>query len=133
MKSDITYDPRWPNLDAYITANLNTHLKQVGKDFKVNATRYDSVLVIGNSKLMLYSWDGNESWDKPTLKTMIKDVIKIFHPSVMKPVPNDKVEARREICKACPLVTGDFKCRKCGCTLAIKINLDNFSCPLGKW
>lgn len=54
--------------------------------------------------------------------------------------PDDVIQQRRELCRACPEATtyhGDptrfSQCRVCKCFLKAKTQLQTESCPLGKW
>jgi hypothetical protein len=41
---------------------------------------------------------------------------------------------RMDICKSCPeLVKLTHQCKKCGCFMALKTQLEKAECPLGKW
>jgi hypothetical protein len=46
----------------------------------------------------------------------------------------DLATERFEICKACPeLIQLTKQCKKCGCFMALKTQLQDATCPLGKW
>jgi hypothetical protein len=43
-------------------------------------------------------------------------------------------DARMDICKACPFLTGiTHQCKKCGCLMVAKTKLEYARCPIGKW
>ncbi len=46
----------------------------------------------------------------------------------------DLAAERFEICKACPeLIQLTKQCKKCGCFMVLKTQLQDATCPLGKW
>ena len=46
----------------------------------------------------------------------------------------DEQKKRHDICGTCPLLDiENYKCKKCGCKLHLKIPLGTSKCPLGKW
>lgn len=46
----------------------------------------------------------------------------------------EKAAARLEICKTCDYFdAGPQRCKKCGCYMASKANLEHSACPLAKW
>jgi hypothetical protein len=53
-------------------------------------------------------------------------------------ISNTNYSARLEICKSCEFFDqkgywGTGKCKKCGCSLRIKLKLAKQKCPIGKW
>jgi hypothetical protein len=46
----------------------------------------------------------------------------------------EEAQARYDICKSCPELTGVTKqCKQCLCVMPLKVKLQNAKCPLGKW
>lgn len=46
----------------------------------------------------------------------------------------EKASARLEICNACEFFDiGPQRCKKCGCYMASKANLEHSACPISKW
>jgi hypothetical protein len=46
----------------------------------------------------------------------------------------EKRKTRLDICKDCPeLITLTKTCKKCGCFMTAKTQLETAICPLGKW
>ena len=49
-------------------------------------------------------------------------------------VPEDVMQSRLDICKACPeLIKLTNQCKKCGCLMHLKTKVPHATCPLGKW
>lgn len=47
---------------------------------------------------------------------------------------SDEIQEKRfKICKSCPDLMQDLRCKHCGCLMEIKTTLDWFGCPMGKW
>lgn len=45
-------------------------------------------------------------------------------------VANDRLD----ICKQCPeLIKATYQCKKCGCFMHLKTQLEIAKCPIGKW
>ena len=42
------------------------------------------------------------------------------------------VDQRISACLVCPEFSGG-RCTKCGCVMQLKVRIDVFKCPLGKW
>lgn len=42
-------------------------------------------------------------------------------------------KARWETCRSCPHLSAIDTCRKCGCYMPIKVDIEKARCPLGKW
>ena len=48
--------------------------------------------------------------------------------------PEELAQYRLEICKACPAYRPKTNtCKKCGCFMKLKTQLQNAKCPIGKW
>jgi len=51
-----------------------------------------------------------------------------------KRVSEEDAKIRFDICKACPeLLKLTSQCKKCGCFMKAKTQLENATCPIGKW
>jgi hypothetical protein len=49
-------------------------------------------------------------------------------------VPEEVIKQRLDICHACPAFRPlTQKCKKCGCFMKMKTQLEKAYCPLGKW
>jgi hypothetical protein len=49
-------------------------------------------------------------------------------------VPQEIVDDRLAICKACPeLIKLTTQCKKCGCFMQLKTKVPFAECPIGKW
>lgn len=75
----------------------------------------------------------------PNKVDMAKNLVKDVKKSVKKAVKRERVlneelgKQRFEICKACPHLTKENRCEKCGCHMPTKSKLEASSCPIGKW
>lgn len=48
--------------------------------------------------------------------------------------PEELAEYRLKICQECPWLRKNSQtCRKCGCFMSMKVQLEKAYCPLGKW
>lgn len=47
----------------------------------------------------------------------------------------DEAERKRrlDMCNECPELMATKQCRKCGCFMPAKVQLEHAVCPLGKW
>jgi hypothetical protein len=60
--------------------------------------------------------------------------IKALAKSGVKICSAEEREARLEICKVCEWHAPKFnRCRKCGCFLDVKVSMNVWHCPVGKW
>jgi len=48
-------------------------------------------------------------------------------------VSDEIQKVRFSICKKCPDLMEDLRCKHCGCPMETKTTLDWFGCPIGKW
>jgi hypothetical protein len=47
---------------------------------------------------------------------------------------NEVADARISICNSCPeLIKITSQCKKCGCFMSFKTQLESAKCPIGKW
>jgi hypothetical protein len=57
----------------------------------------------------------------------------MLNPNVKK-VSEEEADRRFSICKGCPeLISLTSQCKKCGCIMKLKTQLELAECPLGKW
>ena len=76
----------------------------------------------------------------PTAKEMMKNLLtdgKAMITNAMKGNPtlvSDEVrEHRWATCQACPFLTDNNRCTKCGCFMKVKVALVTSKCPENKW
>lgn len=57
----------------------------------------------------------------------------LLDPGMERATP-ELMAKRFDICKSCPeLIKITKQCKKCGCFMALKTQLQIATCPLGKW
>jgi hypothetical protein len=51
-----------------------------------------------------------------------------------KPANKELAKSRLDICLSCPeLIKTTKQCKKCGCFMVVKAQLEAAKCPIGKW
>lgn len=77
-------------------------------------------------------------------KDKIKEIVKNNIESEVTPIDlirsnvdrasKELSDKRYSICQACPELTRLTKqCKKCGCFMQLKVELEKATCPIGKW
>ena len=57
----------------------------------------------------------------------------LLNPKTRK-IDVSQASVRMDICRGCPELLGlTHQCKKCGCFMDIKTQLEAAKCPLGKW
>jgi hypothetical protein len=115
-------EPRYVG-DHVIRHYQSRHISELAADLGTDLP--DPFEVVGGIGVLVMTANGN------TFTPAIRDLPAI---AARPPVTEDQAEARRAVCRACPMLDGD-KCRMCGCAGQISQRATSpwASCPKGMW
>ena len=69
------------------------------------------------------------------LYNIMNDVTPLDYINPRKPrASQETIDQRLEICRSCEFFKhGSQRCKKCGCFMKLKTELEQARCPIGKW
>lgn len=122
--------------DDMIDHNRSSHITVVALAVQLTVDRNSRIAIQGDVKTMVMTWTLNNITDMPTMLDQFRNVVKAVTSVIgtgVKLADTTLADSRKAICKECPFLAINDRCRACGCNMKWKWHIKHQPCPQKKW